>query len=153
MILKVKDKEITIFISTRKLVIVQDKTRTENFEELYFDAMSKLNIKTLAEILLVFAEDKEGNEAFNNIAEVYDFIDEYKKENNKSYSDIFKELAEVINNEGFFNKKMTKKDMEQKILDPLSTMKLNDMIQPSIEKAITEIARNEIAENKLKMKD
>ena len=153
MTFKIKNKEIRLVITTRRIVLVEEKTMTENFEELYFNAMSKLNKKVLAQILLVFAEDNEGKDAFKELDEVYDFIDVYKKENNKSYLDIFKEVAEVINEEGFFNTKMTIEEIEQRISDPLSAMKLDDMIQPSIEKAITEIAKTEIAERKANMKD
>ena len=41
-------------------------------------------------------------------------IAHYKRENKKTYDDMFKELAEEINKEGFFKTKMTKEVLQEK---------------------------------------
>ena len=70
----------------------------------FFKSANKKNVKALAEIILAFGE-VEGKSPFNNdMNKVYDFIDDYKKDNEKSYEDIYMEFSEVINNEGFFLK-------------------------------------------------
>ena len=71
-------------------------------------------------------------------------MNEYKIENKKAYIDIFKEIAEAVNNEGFFNMKMTKKQLEEKILNPLLQMNLEDITKSSIEKAMAQIAAEQI---------
>ena len=51
------------------------------------------------------------------------------EENKKTYKDIFEEIAEDINEEGFFNSKMTKKELKDKMSSPLSSMNMNDVIK------------------------
>ena len=74
---------------------------------------------------------------------MYDFIDDYILENKKGYSQIFAEMAEAINEEGFFNRKMTKAELKEKISNPLSAVNMNDIIKNSAEKAITAVAEKE----------
>ena len=75
--------------------------------------------------------------------EVYEFLDDYRKEKGKSYEDIFKELTEVINEEGFFIKKRNKKELAEMISNPLSGTNMNELIQKSAEKAISRIAEEQ----------
>lgn len=144
MILKTKNKEIELVFRTRKLVDIKNTLKGKNFEEVFFKAMSELDLKALAVIIYSFSENNERKHQFNNSDEVYDFIDDYKAENNKQYIDIFKEIAEVVNNEGFFNSKMTKKQLEERISNPFSTINLEDMVKPSVEKAISNIVAKEV---------
>lgn len=144
MILKTKNKEIQLVFRTRKLVDIKNTLKGKNFEEVFFKAMSELDLRALSIIIYSFSENDERKHSFNNSDEVYDFIDDYKVENNKQYIDIFKEIAEAVNNEGFFNSKMTKKQLEEKISNPFSTINLEDMVKPSVEKAISNIIAKEV---------
>lgn len=144
MILEVKNKKIELTYKTRKLVQLTEELKGKNFEELYFNAISENNIEALAEIILVFAEDKNtGLNVFKNIEEVYDFIDDYMVENTKTYQDIFKDIANDINNQGFFNSKMTEEELISKINSHIS-IDMNQIIKESAEKAITQIAQSEM---------
>ena len=145
--LKTNNKTIQLAFTTRKIVNITKILKGKNFEDLYFQAMNEKNLDALSKIIFVFAEDIEnGAKSFKSSEEVYDFIDYYKKENNKSYEDIFKDIAEVINEEGFFNTKMSKKDLTQKISNPLSGIDMNSLIKESTEKAMTKIAEKEAME-------
>ena len=107
-----ENKTIELVFTTRKIVNISKLLGEKNFEDLYFKAMNENDLDALSKIIFTFAEDIEnGAKSFKSSEEVYDFLDCYKKENNKSYEDIFKEIAEVINEEGFFNTKMSKKDL------------------------------------------
>lgn len=144
MILEIKNKKIELTYKTRKIVQLTKELKGKNFEELYFNSISENNIEALAEIILVFAEDKNtGLNVFKNIEEVYDFIDDYMLENKKTYQEIFKEIAEDINNQGFFNSKMTEEELINKINSHIS-IDMNQIIKDSAEKAITQIAQNEM---------
>ena len=74
---------------------------------------------------------------------MYDFIDDYMEENKKTYKDIFEEIATDINKEGFFNSKMTKEQLKDKMSSPLSSMNMNEVIKNSAEKAIAKVAEQE----------
>ena len=143
MIFKTNNKEIRLVFSTRKIVTVSNLLKGKNFEELYFDAMNKNDLEALSKIIYTFAEDEAGIRSFKTFDEVYDFIDDYKEEKKKTYEDVYMELAGAINDEGFFTKKMTKKELQSKISDPLSSIKMDEVIKSSAEKAITKVVEKE----------
>ena len=139
-----ENKTIELVFTTRKIVNISKLLGEKNFEDLYFKAMNEKDLDALSKIIFTFAEDIEnGAKSFKSSEEVYDFLDCYKKESNKSYEDIFKEIAEVINEEGFFNTKMSKKDLTQKISNPLSGIDMNSLMKESAEKAMTKIVEKE----------
>ena len=143
--LKTKNKTIVLVFTTRKIVNISNVLKGKNFEDLYFSAMNEGDLNALSKIIFTFAEDKNGIKAFNSSEDVYEFIDDYKAENNKSYEEIFEDLAEVINEEGFFNKKMTKKDLKARISNPLSSVNMSEVIKSSAEKAIAKVAEEQFS--------
>lgn len=143
MILETKNKIINLVLKTRKIVSVANLLKNKNFEDAYFKALQNNDLDALSKIIFIFAEDNEGNSSFKNSDEVYDFLDEYKKENNKTYADIYKELTEVINEEGFFTKKISKKELIEMISNPLLGTSMNELVQKSAEKAISKIAEEQ----------
>lgn len=143
--LKTKNKTIVLVFTTRKIVNISNILKGKNFEDLYFSAMNEGDLNALSKIIFTFAEDKNGVKAFNSSEDVYEFIDDYKAENNKSYEEIFEDLAEVINKEGFFNKKMTAKELKAKMSNPLSSVNMNDVIKNSAEKAIAKVAEEQFS--------
>ena len=143
MILETKNKKVNLVFTTRKIVNVSNILKGKNFEDIYFKAVNENDLDALSKIIYTLAEDNEGKHSFNNSSEVYDFIDSYKKEKGKSYAEIFEELTEVINEEGFFTKKMTKKQLTEMISNPLSGTNMNELVQKSAEKAISKIAEEQ----------
>lgn len=144
MILETKNKTINIVLRTRKIVDITNKLQGKNFEELYFKAMNENNLEALSKILFIFAEDEAGLSSFKSNYEAMDFIDDYKEENKKSYQDIFNELANTINDEGFFKVKMTKKELQEKISNPLSSLNMEEVIKNSAEKAISKVTEEQV---------
>lgn len=144
MILETKNKTIAIVLRTRKIVRVAKLLKTKNFEDAYFKALQDNDIEALSKMIMIFGEGEiDGKTIFKNDEEVQDFLDEYKKEQNKSYEDIFNELTEVINEEGFFIKKRNKKELQEMISNPLSGTNMNELVQRSAENAISKIAEEQ----------
>lgn len=143
MILETKNKTINLVLKTKKIVEIANTLKSKNFEDAYFRVLQNNDLDALSKIIYTLAEDNEGKHSFNNSSEVYDFIDAYKKEKGKSYGEIFEELTEVINEEGFFTKKMTKKQLTEMISNPLSGTNMNELVQKSAEKAISKIAEEQ----------
>ena len=141
--LETKNKTINLVLKTRKIVDIANTLGNKNFEDAYFKAVQGNDLNALSKIIYTLAEDEEGVHSFKSSEEVYDFLDEYKVENNKTYSDIYKEISEVINNEGFFMKKMNKKELAEMISNPLSGINMNELVQKSAEKAVSKIAEKE----------
>ncbi len=143
MILETKNKTINLVLKTRKIVEIANTLKNKNFEEAYFKAVQNSDLNALSKILYTLAEDNEGKHSFNNSDEVYEFIDEYKQEKGKTYQNIFEELTEVINEEGFFTSKMTKKQLNEMISNPLSGTNMNELVQKSAERAISKMAEEQ----------
>ncbi len=143
MILETKTKTINLVLKTKKIVEITNTLKNKNFEEVYFKAVQNNDLNALSKIIYTLAEDNEGKHSFNNSEEVYDFIDEYKTEKGKTYQKIFEELTEVINEEGFFTNKMTKKQLTEMISNPLSGTNMNELVQKSAERAISKMAEEQ----------
>lgn len=142
--LETKNKSVILVFTTRKIVSISNLLKGKNFEDLYFKAMNEGDLDALSKIIYIFAEDEAGIKSFKNSEDVYEFIDDYKEENSKTYEDIFNELAVAINEEGFFKTKISKKEFSQKISNPLSGINMNEIIKQSAEKAITKVTEEEI---------
>lgn len=140
-----RNKIINLVFTTRKLVSVTNLLKGRNFEDLYFKAINENDLDSLSKIIYVFAENSEdGRKSFKTSEDVYEFIDDYKEENNKTYADIFEEIAGVINDEGFFKTKMTKEQLKDKISNPISSINMDEVIKNSTQKAIEKITETEV---------
>ena len=143
MILETKNKRINLVLRTRKIADIAKKLEGKNFEDVYFKAMNEFDLEALSKIIYILAENEDKTSSFKSNTDVYDFIDDYMEENKKTYKDIFTEIAEDINEEGFFNSKMTKEQLKDKMSSPLSSMNMNEVIKSSAEKAIAKVAEQE----------
>ena len=143
MILETKNKKVNLVLRTRKIADISKKLEGKNFEDVYFKAMNEFDLEALSKIIYILAENEDKSNSFKSNTDVYDFLDDYMAENKKTYKDIFEEIAEDINKEGFFNSKMTKEQLKDKMSSPLSSMNMNDVIKNSAEKAIAKVAEQE----------
>jgi hypothetical protein len=142
-ILKTEKQTIELVFSTKKIIQLTDELKGKNLSDLYFKALANSDIKSLAKIIFQFGEF-EGKSPFNNdLNRVYDFLDQYKKENNKSYEEIYKEIAEVINEEGFFPKKMTKEELTAMFDNPMSSIDMEATMKSVVEKVAAEVVTQE----------
>lgn len=144
MILETKNKRIKLVLKTRKIVEIANTLKNKNFEDAYFKAVKENDLNALSKMIYTLAENEDGKHSFSSSDEVYDFLDDYKTENGKTYSDIYKGLTEVINEQGFFMKKMNKKELTEMISNPLSAMNINELVQKSAERAISKMAESQI---------
>ena len=84
-----RNKTINLVFTTRKIVNITNILKGKNFEDLYFKAVNENDLDALAKIIYAFAENEAGIKSFKTSDEVFEFIDDYKEENNKEYCDIF----------------------------------------------------------------
>lgn len=140
MILETKNKTINLIFKTRKIVDIANTLKSKDFEEAFTKAYAVCDLDALSKIIYTLSETEEGRNAFSSSSEVYDFLDDYRKENKVTFNDIYKRIAEALNEEGFFKKKKTKKELEEMTSNPLSTMNMNELVQKSAEKAMEAIA-------------
>lgn len=144
--LKTNYKTINLVFTTKKIVNISKILGNRNFEELFFRVMNENDVEALAQIIFVFAEDETGLKSFKNIDEVYDFIDDLISEGKKTYGDVYMEVAGAINDEGFFKKKMTKKEILEKTSNPLLSINMKEIVKNSAERAIGKVVQEQIAQ-------
>ena len=145
MIIETKNKTINLVLKTRKIVDIANLLKNKNFEEVFTKAYSILDIEALSKIIFKLAENENGESIFLSSNEVYDFIDDCRKEG-ITISDLYSKIAEALNEEGFFKKKMSKKELKEVTSNPLLTMNMNDLIQKSTESVVSKIAEKQFQE-------
>lgn len=143
MIIETKNKTINLVLKTRKIVDIANLLKNKNFEEAFTKAYSELDMEALSKIIFKLAEEEDGRSVFATSSEVYDFMDECRLEGITAY-DLYARIAEALNEEGFFKKKMNKKELREMTSNPLSIMNLNDLVQKSAENAISKITEEQI---------
>lgn len=143
MIIETKNRNINLVLKTRKIVEIANLLKNKNFEEVFKKAYSILDMEALSKIIFKLAENDEGKNVFVSSDEVYDFIDECRIEG-ISVSDLYGKIAEALNEEGFFKKSMTKKELKEMMSNPLSETDMNELVQKSAEKVINKITEEQI---------
>lgn len=142
MIIETKKKTINLVLKTRKIVDIANLLKNKNFEKAFTEAYAECDYDALTKILYKLAETDNGENAFETSEDVYNFIDICREEGITSY-DLYNKIAEVLNEEGFFKKKMNKKELREMISNPLSTMNMNELVQKSAENAMSKIAEQQ----------
>ena len=99
----------------------------------------------ISKIIFKLAENEDGKSVFTSSDEVYDFMDDCRLEGITA-NDLYEKIAEALNDEGFFKKKMSKKELKEMTSNPLSTMNMNDLVQKSAESAMSKIAEKQLQE-------
>lgn len=142
MIIETKNKTINLVLKTRKIVEIANLLKNKNFEEAFTKAYSVLDMEALSKIIFKLAENEEEKSVFTSSNEVYDFMDECRAEN-ITVSNLYEKIAEALNEEGFFKKKMSKKELKEMTSNPLSQMNMNELVQKSAESAMSKIAEQQ----------
>lgn len=141
--LSINGKNIKLVLRTRKIVDIAHTLKGRNFEDVFFKARNDVDLDALSKIIYTLAEDESDKKPFATSQDVYDFLDDYMKESKKSYDDIYNDLTEFINNEGFFNKKMTAEELEDKTDGLMSSVNTQDIVKNVVEKTVAQVAEEE----------
>ena len=145
MVIETKNKTINLVLKTRKIVDIANLLKNKNFEEAFTKAYSELDMEALSKIIFKLAEDEDGKSVFATSGEVYDFMDECRADG-ITINDLFGKVAEALNEEGFFKKRMSKKELKEMTSNPLSTMNMNELIRKSAEVAVNKMTEQIISE-------
>ncbi len=143
MIIETKNKTINLVLKTRKIVDIANLLKNKNFEEVFIKAYSILDIEALSKIIFKLAENENGESIFLSSNEVYDFIDDCRKEG-ITISELYGKIAEALNDEGFFKKKMSKKELKEITSNPLLTMNTDKLLEKAVENAANRVVEKEI---------
>ena len=97
MILETKNKTIKLVLKTRKIVDISNILKNKNFEEAFTKAYAICDLDALTKMIYILAEDENGKNMFTSSEEVYDFLDDCRKENKMNFIDIYKKIANLCN--------------------------------------------------------
>lgn len=145
MILKVKDKEYSFTATMKKIVGMNKKLKVKNLRDAFFRALNNVDFEFLADFLLAFADEpKELNNDSNKVYDLMEaWVNEATEEDPRNYEDIYKLLAEEINDKSFFGKKMTEKELKAQMDNPLADFDINQVISNTAEKVMGEVVAEE----------
>ena len=145
MILKVKDKEYSFTATMKKIVAMNKKLKVKNLRDAFFRALNNVDFEFLADFLLAFADEpKELNNDSNKVYDLMDaWVNEATEEDPRNFEDIYKLLAEEINDKSFFGKKMTEKELKAQMDNPLADFDINQVISNTAEKVMGEVVAEE----------
>mgnify|MGYP005902344451 FL=1 len=143
MIIETKNKTINLVLKTRKIVDIANLLNNKNFEEAFTKAYTILDPEALSKIIFKLAEDENGESSFTKSSDVYDFIDDCRAEG-IIISDLYSKIAEALNDEGFFKKKMSKKELKEMTSNPLLTMNTDRLLERAVENAANKVVEKEI---------
>ena len=145
MILKVKDKEYSFTATMKKIVAMNKKLKVKNLRDAFFFLLNNVDFEFLADFLLVFADEpKELNNDSNKVYDLMEaWVNEATEEDPRNYEDIYKLLAEEINDKSFFGKKMTEKELKAQMDNPLADFDINQVISNTAEKVMGEVVAEE----------
>nr|DAM88608.1 MAG TPA: tail assembly chaperone protein [Caudoviricetes sp.] len=143
MIIETKNKTINLVLKTRKIVDIANLLKNKNFEEVFIKAYSILDIEALSKIIFKLAENENGESIFTSSSEVYEFMDDCRTEG-ITISELYAKIAEALNEEGFFKKKMNKKELKEMTSNPLLTMNTDKLLEKAVENAANRVVEKEI---------
>ena len=123
------------------------KLNVKNLRDAFFKALNNVDFEFLADFLMEFADNDVQKGLSGDYNRVYDlmeaWVNEATEEEPRSYEDIYKLLAEEINDKSFFGKKMTKEELETQMNNPLADFDINQVITNTAEKVMGEVVAEE----------
>nr|DAY88978.1 MAG TPA: tail assembly chaperone protein [Caudoviricetes sp.] len=143
MIIETKNKTINLVLKTRKIVDIANLLNNKNFEEAFTKAYTILDPEALSKIIFKLAENENGESSFTKSSDVYDFIDDCRTEG-IIISELYAKVAEALNDEGFFKKKMSKKELKEMTSNPLLTMNTDKLLEKAVENVANKVVEKEI---------
>lgn len=143
MIIETKNKTINLVLKTRKIVDIANLLKNKNFEEAFTKSYAICDREALSKIIFKLAENEDGKSVFTTSDEVYDFIDDCRLEGITA-NDLYEKIAEALNEEGFFKKKMSKKELKEMTSNPLLTMNTDRLLERAVENAANKVVEKEI---------
>lgn len=143
MILIVNDKEYTFTATMKKIVTINKKYKISNLRDTFFKALNNVDFEFLAELLISLADEETYNSFNKDLNHVYDLMESYVKEKNSTYEELYKMVADEINDNSFFGKKMSEEEMKKEMKNPLANFDIDKTINATAEKILVETFKEE----------
>ncbi len=130
------DKTYRVELTNRRMVAVLDALGADDISDVIFTGATKNDIKTLATLIAGFTD-------VGNAGNALDLLDEYRRAGHTP-AELYGELAKALNDEYFFAKRMTDKELAAELANPLRMVDMEAMVRQAAEDAIRSMAASRL---------
>lgn len=82
---------------------------------------------------------------FKNINEVYDFLDDYQQEHEKTVFELYQDLILDMNDRYFFKEKLSEEELKKMAQDPMVGIDMGEIMASAAKTAATDVAGQALA--------
>ena len=136
-------KEYSFTATMKKIVAKNKKLKVKNLRDAFFKATNNVDFEFLADILMTLADEETKKEFNGDFNKIYDFMENYVSQNKTDYEELYKLVAEEINDKSFFGKKMTKEELIKQMSNPLADFDISEVMNRTAEKVMGEVVAEE----------
>ncbi len=136
-------KEYSFTATMKKIVAMNKKLKVKNLRDAFFKATNNVDFEFLADILMTLADEETKKEFNGDFNKIYDFMENYVSQNKTDYEELYKLVAEEINDKSFFGKKMTKEELIKQMSNPLADFDISEVMNRTAEKVMGEVVAEE----------
>lgn len=136
-------KEYSFTATMKKIVAMNKKLKVKNLRDAFFKATNNVDFEFLADILMTLADEETKKEFNGDFNKIYDFMENYVSQNKTDYEELYKLVAEEINDKSFFGKKMTKEELIKQMDNPLADFDISEVMNRTAEKVMGEVVAEE----------
>lgn len=136
--LHIKEKVYPYILTNRRMVAVLDALGAEDISDVIFTGAAKNDLRTLAVLVAGFTDA-------GNAGQALDLLDDYRSSGH-TFRELYADIARALNEEYFFETRMTDGELAAALDNPLRTLNLDDMVRQATEDAVRTMAAQRLAE-------
>lgn len=133
-----ENNSIELKLTTRNVTKMLNALGTNDLKTIMFDGAGKMDAKIMA----IIVQSLSGTP--KSIGEIYDFIDEYKRENKCSLKKMYELIITDFNENYFFDRLMSEEEITELINNPLITT-MDGVVAQAVRDVVGKIAMDTIA--------
>lgn len=140
MILETEKKTITLQFKNRLVALLEERLQCKDLRTFLFQEANNAKLRTLAMCILTLTEKE-----FKNLNEVYDFLDDYQQEHEKTVFDLYQNLILAMNDRYFFKEKLPEEELKKMAQDPMVGFDMGEIMASAAKTVATDVAGQALA--------
>ena len=140
MILETEKKTVTLQLKNRLVALLEERLQCKDLRTFLFQEANNAKLRTFAMCLLTLTEKE-----FKNINEVYDFLDDYQQELEKTFFELYQDLILDMNDRYFFKEKLSEEELKKMAQDPMVGLDMGEIMASAAKTAATDVAGQALA--------
>ena len=140
MILETEKKTITLQFKNRLVALLEERLQCKDLRTFLFQEANNAKLRTLAMCILTLTEKE-----FKSLNEVYDFLDDYQQEHEKTVFDLYQNLILAMNDRYFFKEKLPEEELKKMAQDPMAGFDMGEIMASAAKTVATDVAGQALA--------